>query len=285
MYKDFERLMQNHSLYMLCSLVYLYLGFMLLGNEIYGYIITIGFFILTVVIVFSPLAEKLLRFTNGIRSIETNEEREYLMPIFNEVMSTIPQEEIELNKKSRKIELCIIDKIQVNACAMGRRTVAITKGAMKAFDEEQLKGVIAHEVAHIRTGDTVADLYLRLACGYFYLFVLLFKLITLFMDKISLATKEKSVGSYLCSLTRTTSKFAVSLILLLTQIVSAIESRKREYRADRVAYEWGLGENLISALYLLEKISLDDSRTITQKMTASHPRTTARIGRLEGMAK
>jgi heat shock protein HtpX len=259
------------------------LGGFLLGGTLYSFIIAYVIYAVSVMIALSRVAEKILRFFHGIRSIETNEEREYLIPIFHDVIDTIYQDKRKRTKEYRRLELCIIDKLQVNACAIGRRTIAITKGAMRTFDEEQLKGVIAHEIAHIKNGDTIAKMYLLVGSGYFYLFVSLFKIIILSMDKITQNIKEKSLGNFSCSVVRTTSNIVVSLLSLFSQIVLSMKSRKIEYRADETAYEWGLGSELISALYLLEKICLGDDRTVTQKLTASHPRVTKRIGRLEGM--
>jgi len=285
MYKEFERLRDKHPLYVLCSFIYPAVGGVLLGGTNLSYIISFAIYVLSVIIAFSPITEKMLRFLNGVRRIETNEEREYLTPIFAEVMNTIQQEKDEPNKKALRIELCIIDKLEVNACAMGRRTIAVTKGAMKAFDEEQLKGVIAHEVAHIKSGDTIAEMFLLIASGYFYLIISLFKLIILYMEKAASEVKEKSFDSYSYSLVRGIAEVLIFVITLLSQITMAVGSRKREYRADKTAHEWGFGEELISALYLLEKINLGDNRDFTQKLTASHPRVTKRIGRLESFYK
>jgi len=65
------------------------------------------------------------------------------------------------------------------------------------------------------------------------------------------------------------------------QMVMAINSRRNEYRADRFAYELGYGEEMVEALYLLEKINLGENSTVIQKMLRSHPRVTKRIERLE----
>ena len=73
------------------------------------------------------------------------------------------------------------------------------------------------------------------------------------------------------------------LSMFVMQFAMSIGSRKNEYRADKFAYEMGFGKELIDALYLLEKIHLGDNSTLIQKMTASHPRITARIGRLENL--
>jgi len=69
--------------------------------------------------------------------------------------------------------------------------------------------------------------------------------------------------------------------MFIMNAVVAINSRKSEYRADRYAFELGYGEELVEAFYVLEKIQLGDNRKLIKKMTASHPRLTARIGKLE----
>ena len=82
-------------------------------------------------------------------------------------------------------------------------------------------------------------------------------------------------------------KFLFSLIVLVIQLlmqaVMSISSRRSEFRADRFVYELGYGEKLVQAFYLMEKIQLGDNRNILQKMTANHPRITARIERLEAL--
>lgn len=281
MLKNLDNIINSHYLSFICSLAYFILGgtlLMILLNNPIGFLIALIIYIISVIIAISPPVEKLYRFLHGIRKIETNEERDYLIPILADVVSTIPQEE-PLNKN--KIEICIIDKLDINAYALGSTTIAITKGAMKVFDEEQLKGIIAHEIAHIRNFDTIANMFILIASGYFYLFVLLFQFLISLTEKSTSDKKDEVVGNYLNSFIKGIFKIFLFIFSFLVQITLAIQSRKKEYRADRTAYEWGYGEELISSLYLLEKISLGDYSDLKQKLTASHPRTTARIGRLE----
>jgi heat shock protein HtpX len=286
MLRDLGNIVKNHFLYVVCSLIYFLLGALLLGGSIYAFIGSFVLYVLSVIISLSPVAEKMLRFIHGIRSIETREERRYLSPIFREVYNPPPQKRV-WGKKKHRIFLYLIDNMTVNATAVGRYTVAITKGAMTAFDEEQLKGVIAHELAHIKNGDTVASMFLLIGSGYFYLFVFFLKFIIFLMDKITASTEEKSTdrtaGNFMCSVVRAVTKIIVFVFCLFMNIVTAIESREREYKADETAFRMGHGEGLISALYLLEKMNLGKGGDFVQKLTASHPRTTARIRRLELM--
>ena len=67
------------------------------------------------------------------------------------------------------------------------------------------------------------------------------------------------------------------------QVILSVNRRKNEFWADGFSYSIGYDTDMIEALYLLEKISLGDNSTIIQKMTASHPRITLRIKKLEEM--
>jgi len=117
-------------------------------------------------------------------------------------------------------------------------------------------------------------MFLLVASGYFYLFVSLLNFIIVLFEKTSTVAKDKSV-------IRAVISAVIFIIQSLMKLVLAIESRKRELKADRQAYDWGFGAELISALYLLEKISLGNYQNFKQRLTASHPRTTLRIAHLE----
>ncbi len=57
--------------------------------------------------------------------------------------------------------VCIIDEDQPNAFATGRNpehgTVAVTTGIMRILSQEELEGVIAHELAHIKNRDILVS--------------------------------------------------------------------------------------------------------------------------------
>lgn len=125
---------KNNPIYLVCSIFYYVLSSMLLGGTAKVSLIVLIVYAISLIIGFSPLGEKILRLLNRVRPLETKRETEYLQPLFEEVYERAK----EKCKSLRKIEICVIDNMTVNAMALGRRTVAVTKGAMQTFTEEEL---------------------------------------------------------------------------------------------------------------------------------------------------
>lgn len=121
----------NNKLYFLCTAIYFYISFCILGGTFKSFILLLLIYTISIMISFSPIGEKLLRFLYNVRPLETSKEKEYILPLFKEVFE---QAKIK-NKYLNKIEICIIDNMTVNAMALGRRTIAVTKGAINTFTE------------------------------------------------------------------------------------------------------------------------------------------------------
>lgn len=268
----------NNKLYFLCTIIYFYISFCILGGTFKSFILLLLIYTISIIISFSPTGEKLLRILNNVRPLETSKEKEYILPLFKEVFE---QAKIK-NKYLNKIEICIIDNMTVNAMALGRRTIAITKGAINTFTEEQLKAIIGHEIAHIVNDNTIASLYAMIGNGIFTLIILTYKLMLLLWEYIlKLFLGKRNILSVLIRI----SKFILEVIIFILtfgfQIIMMKNSRNNEFEADKFSYDLGYDTDMIEALYLLEKISLSDNSTIIQKMIASHPRITKRIEFLE----
>jgi len=280
-WQDFIKFVKTNPQYLLASVIYYVLASFALGGAFIGFGIALLSYLISLFIAFTPIGEKLLRFFEHVRRIETKQEKAYLLPLFDEVYSQAK----ENNPKLGKIELCIIDKMTVNACAMGKHTIAVTKGAIETFNADELKAMIAHEIAHILYGDTMARLYMSVGNGLFTVFVLATRAFIFIAEMIEkIASKKKASFSFAWVIIALI-KFLFTLILLvvqsLMQMVLAISNRRSEFRADRYAYELGYGEKLVAGLYMLEKMQLGANASIIQKMTANHPRITARIERIE----
>ena len=67
----------------------------------------------------------------------------------------------------------------------------------------------------------------------------------------------------------------------LSQIILALNSRVNETQADTFAYEMGYGRELISGMYVIQKISLNANVSIFERMKSTHPHVAHRISHLE----
>lgn len=270
----------NNKIYFISTIIYFYISFKILGGTVETFFNLIIIYLVTIFIAFSPTGEKLLRLLNNVRPLETSKEKEYILPLFEEVFKQAKSR----NKYLNKIEICVIDNMTVNAMAIGRHTVAVTKGAVQTFTEEELKAVIAHEMAHIVHEDTTARLYAIIGNGIFTIILFIYKLILFIFECINeTVSRNKNVLSFFITLIRFILEISTFLFTFALQIVMMTNSRKNEFNADKFSYDLGYDREMIEVLYLLEKISLGDNSTIIQKMTASHPRITKRIEYLESL--
>jgi len=276
---DFLNFVKHNPLYLACSVIYYLLASFALGARWYSFLLAFVFYAVSLAIVFSPLGEKLLRVVEQVRKLEMRHEKEYLIPIIQEVYDNAKEKNPELGG----IELCIVESIDVNACAIGKHTVALTRGAIETFNEDGLKALLAHEIAHIVHGDTIATLYTMVGNGLFTAFILINKGFLFVVDLITAMLTRSGFARIMLILTRYSFELTIIVFMFLMQAVMAINSRKNEYRADRYAYELGYGEELVEAFLLLKKMQMGDSRKIIKKMLASHPRLSARIGKLEDL--
>ena len=272
--KDF---LKSNWIYIVICIFYFLFAWATFGFSLTALAILLNFYVISLVIAFSPVGEKILRFVSGVRSLETKKEKQYLLPIFEEVYKQAREYYPILHDK---VEMCIIDTIVINACAIGTKTVAVTRGAMNSLSAEELKGLIAHELAHIAYGHTKLILLVTIGNGVFTVLTLIFRLIVNFMVAISLSARNGFV-SFFTALIRIMLEIGLFMTIYMIQVILSVNSRRNEYKSDKFAYETGYGQNLIDSLYVLYEINISDSSKISDKLRASHPHIAKRIGTLE----
>ena len=270
---------KSNILYIIWSIVNFTISFLILGANGYSFAICLVLYAISLTVALSPLGEWILRLINGVRKLYTRREKDYLIPLFEEICEDVKQDYPNLPD----LEICIMDSLTVNACAMGRHTIAVTRGAVETFTEDELKGVLLHEIGHIVHGDTKATLLNMIGNGLFSIGVITVKCALLILDLVLIPFFKRTGG--ITVLISSIIHFVFDILLigftLAGNIILSINSRENEYRADRFAFENGYGEELISALYLLQKMSLGENMKLVQRMQASHPHIAKRIGRLE----
>lgn len=176
-------------------------------------------------------------------------------------------------------QLYYVPSKMMNAFAVGKRedsAIAVTDGLLRAMNLRQLNGILAHEVAHIRSGDLrvmgLADVLNR---------------VTGFMSTMGL------IGIPLMLGTGWNIPILGLLLLIFAPTIGGLLqlalSRAREYDADLDgAALTGDPEGLASALALLERrqgavwegLVLPGSRLPEPSLLRSHPKTEHRIARL-----
>jgi heat shock protein HtpX len=140
-------------------------------------------------------------------------------------------------------KLYVIPQDQPNAFATGRNpshaAVAVTQGILKLLSEDELRGVLAHELAHIRNRDTlITTIASAIGTAITYIAYLL----------LWFGGDDESPLGLVASLA------LVLLAPIAATIIQLAISRQREYSADATGSEiCGNPESLASALLRLEQ--------------------------------
>jgi len=206
-------------------------------------------------------------------------------------------EEISISAGISKPDVYIIEDTSMNAFATGLKpedsAVAITTGLLNKLDREELTGVIAHEVAHVKLRDTRTMLIAGVLVGSIILLSDIIFRFSLF------GGRERDGRMQLILLI-----VGVVLILLaplIGQLIKLAISRKREFAADAEAAT--LTRNPGGLASALQKLSTQHKKTLDNESQAlqhmyiigpdtkswlknlfrTHPPTEQRIERLKEM--
>jgi len=238
------------------------------------------FQLILVCFVYSEFGTIALRWFYDCLPVQTKEDSERLLPLLNEVQRNAEQKYENFNFD--KTNLYIDNSSCVNAYAMGNDTIVITRGALLQLNDEQIKGLLAHELGHIFHGDTFLSIFLMLG-NYIFLFIIgLFKLVKVFFQMVAETLEDDNLKPRFLNI------FFGSLYVLTLLLISAllmINSRQNEYQADHFALNIGYGENIINILYYLSILQIGNKPTLPERVLNSHPNIYNRIASLENKQK
>ncbi len=175
-------------------------------------------------------------------------------------------------------EVGVYESPEVNAFATGpsknNALVAVSSGLLQQMNEEEVEGVLAHEIAHVANGDMVT---MALIQGVVNAFVMFFARIAAF------ALSQAMRGDRDNDERPAASGFAYHISVMVFEIafsflgmfVVAYFSRLREFRADAGGAKYAGKQKMISALKRLQqKIgAVDDSHEAmnTLKISSKKP--------------
>jgi len=242
---------------------YFYLGFFN-GNidiPVATIIISIGSIVFALISL-NDGASMVLRSAQAVPAVTTNPDHRQLLNVVQEisVASGMPVPRVY-----------IIPDDDPNAFATGKdpqnSSIAVTQGLLTTLDREELQGVIAHEMSHIRYYDIRLMTVVAALVG---TIVLVSDIAVRGMRFGSLSGRgvrsrgKNPLGGLLLILWLVTIIFAP----IITRIMAMMISRKREYLADASAAE--LTRNPIALAKALQKLEKASAPTVTIKRGIAH---------------
>ena len=198
-------------------------------------------------------------------------------------------------------EVGIYDSPEINAFATGptrsRALVAVSSGLLSRMNQEEIEGVLGHELSHVANGDMVTMTLLQGVVNAFAMF--LSRVIAFALSQAMRGDRDdrdSRGGSPMIS-------FVVQMLLevvfmLLGSIVIAWFSRYREFRADAGGARLAGRQNMIRALEALRRtyeyidpsaqpavqtLKISGRPSGLMAVFASHPPLEERIARLQSM--
>lgn len=146
-------------------------------------------------------------------------------------------------------EVGIYDSPDVNAFATGpsrnNSLVAVSTGLLQQMTEEEVDGVLGHEVAHIANGDMVT---MTLIQGIVNSFALFFSRILASIIANGVEERNRPLVHMIATIV------GDIVFTVLGSFVVAYYSRKREFRADEGSAKITSKQNMIAALQRLQAI-------------------------------
>jgi heat shock protein HtpX len=193
-------------------------------------------------------------------------------------------------------KIYIVPSMNPNAFATGRNpknaAVAVTAGILKLLNHEELKGVIAHELAHIKNRDILISTVVATIAGAISYLAFMARWAAIF-GGYGGRDRDGNIFELL---------FLAILAPLIAMIIQLAISRSREYLADRTGAKFiHSSEGLASALAKLGKASKAIPMDIGNKATehlfivnpfrksfimslfSTHPPMEERVKRLEAL--
>ena len=186
--------------------------------------------------------------------------------------------------------LAVVDSNETNAFACGGHLLVVSSYAIEHLRQDQLTGVLAHELSHHMGGHTVA---LTISQWMSLPVVGLARLGFWIRNSAQRATSkftEQYVAAHFFVQALTTLLTAISYLLLsgfkAAQVLNSKVGRASEYRADARAAQMGFGHELVSALRNVDRHEVQKGMRLRPTLsTSTHPPAGTRVAKLEALLK
>jgi heat shock protein HtpX len=274
------------------------LGFAI-GYSTTGYL-EAGFLVLVFALVMAGFLSAGSYFAGDSLVLSASRAREVTERDAPQLMNVVRELAIAANVPMPRVH--IIEDTAPNAFATGRNpktaSLAITTGLLEKLDREELQGVIAHELAHVRNLDIRFTLLVGVLVGSIALLADMFLRVTYWGGGRS-RSRDGGGGGGLGALVFVLAIVLAVLAPLFGRLVQMAVSREREYLADASSVEltrnpYGLQRALAKIasdkevlevanratqhLYIVNPIKKFEARA--EGLTSTHPPLLDRINRL-----
>lgn len=243
-------------------------------------------YLISLVIALSPIGEFVLRLQTGCKKIKREDQKQIIMPIFEEVYARAKAITPSIPSG---IKLYMCNENSPNAFATGRKTICVTRGLLQ-LPPEQIKAILAHEFGHIAHRDTYV--LQAVVVGNFIVTILVTALrIAAFICTgiaHAVASSGNGVGNLIGVVFSVLAHIAVFIgfnvfMWLWTKLGVLLcmkTSRDNEFEADRYSSNCGYNKELTAAFERLAGCS-EPTRGIFAMLSSSHPDFDDRIAKLQ----
>ena len=208
------------------------------------------------------LSKVMAKWMSGVKIIDPNTNDPTLRHLVNRIH--------EMARRSglpRPPEVGIYESNDVNAFATGpsksRALVAVSTGLLQRMSDDEVDGVLGHEIAHIANGDMVT---LTLITGVVNTFAMFFSRVLAGIIAGNVDEKIRPMVRFVVTIV------GDILFTLLGSMVVNYFSRQREFRADIGGAKYSGRQNMIAALRRLQTVyavPVEDDRGQEKDMLAT----------------
>ncbi len=212
-----------------------------------------------------------------VKLIEPDADWYGIQSAFNEVYDKARQKAPNIED----VELFLFDDPSVNAFAVGKRTVAVTRGMLQ-MPTSQVKAVLGHEFGHLAHRDTEILLIPQagnfLFTGLVKFVCFIFKIYAVIIDFFNMIINDADKTTGLNIVRKIEWFFTDKLLgwwMSLGTLICTKNNKENEFAADRFSCDLGYGEKLKEAFLTMEDGS--EMHGYFATLISTHPATPERV--------
>jgi Zn-dependent protease with chaperone function len=184
--------------------------------------------------------------------------------------------------------LSVADVDDINAFACGGHMLVVSAFSIEHLTEDELTGVLAHELSHHLGGHTVA----LTVAQWMSMPILGLAQLGIRVRDIGLRISKRLEGEYptfklvgwIINIVLTSLSRVLLIGFLLAQSLGEIVGRSAEFQADRRAHAMGFGRELRYALTrVIHRTPASEPTRFLSRVLLSHPPAIDRVARLDAM--